>query len=124
MTKAAQRKLISVHEWLGSIYGIGVALSADNNELVRSLGDQLKGYAHHAIIYLDEIAGLVKPDEDCNDLWPETVDCWEMVADDATISPIAYLQKRGMDADVDVDDATEKMATDLVARCKRLAGVE
>ena len=124
MTRDTTRKLTSVHEWLGSIYGIGVALSTDSNELIQSLGAQLKGYAHHAVIYLDEIAGLVKPSEDCNDIWPETVDCWECVEDDATESPIAYLQKRGMDADVDVDDAIEKMATDIVARCKRLAGVE
>lgn len=122
MTKHAMKKVITVHEWLGAIYGIVNALCADNNELNRSLGDQLKGYAHHITLYVDEFTGMVKPDEDCNDIPVDDADSWEMVADDATMSPIAYLRHRDMSAYVDVDDSIEMMATDLVARCKRLAG--
>ncbi len=124
MTRKTVGKLVNVHEWLGSIFGIGSVLSADDDARIQSLGDQLKMYSHHIIVCVDELVGLDKPSEDRNGLGTGGTDSWEKVEDDATISPIAYLQKRGMSADVDVDDATEKMATDLVARCKRLAGVE
>lgn len=123
MTKRTLRKLIATHEWLSTIYGIGVALCADSNELNRSLGDQLKGHAHCITLYVDEFAGLVKPDEGCDGISDDGHDSWELVEDDATRSPTAYLQQRELDANVDVDDAIEKMALDLVARCKKLAGV-
>lgn len=98
MTKHTMKKVIATHEWLSIIYGIGVALCADNNELNRSLGDQLKGYAHCITSYVDEFAGLMKPYEDCNGISDDGYDSWELVEDDATLSPIAYLQRREMSA--------------------------
>lgn len=55
------------------------------------------------------------------------IDSWERLEDDATVSPETYCVKRGIDiSDVDgthlvLDDATERMARDLVRRAKALA---
>jgi hypothetical protein len=54
-------------------------------------------------------------------------DSWERVERDATTHPASYCHMRGIDRDVDWQDMSEgieAMALDLVARCKRLAGVE
>lgn len=58
---------------------------------------------------------------------PEAPDSWAAVTADATISPVSYCHARGIDRDVDWEDMSEgyeAMALDLVARCKKLAGVE
>lgn len=60
----------------------------------------------------------------------ERPDSWERLEEDATISPEAYCVKRGIDfSDVDgqhrvLDEVTERMARDLVRRCKELARKE
>ena len=57
----------------------------------------------------------------------ERPDSWERVERDATTSPVSYCHARGIDRDVewqDMSEGIEAMALDLVARCKRLAGVE
>ena len=57
----------------------------------------------------------------------ERPDSWERVEQDATTSPVSYCHARGIDRDVewqDMSEGIEAMARDLVARCKRLAGVE
>ena len=60
----------------------------------------------------------------------ERSDSWERLEEDATISPEAYCVKRGIDfSDVDgqhrvLDEVTERMARDLVRRCKELARKE
>ena len=54
-------------------------------------------------------------------------DTWERIERDATVDPARYCHARGLDRDVDWEDAAEgfeTMALDLVARCKKLAGVE
>ena len=58
---------------------------------------------------------------------PETPDNWTAIERDATVSPASYCRARGLDRDIDWQDMAEgyeKMALDLVARCKKLAGVE
>ena len=57
----------------------------------------------------------------------ERPDSWAAIERDATTSPASYCHVRGIDRDVewqDMSEGIEAMALDLVARCKKLAGVE